>query len=212
MKTISRLAGAGLAAIALAGLLTGTTAHAMKLEKQNLTQLITESQSIVSGTVKRVTDGFDGNGVPYTEVTLAVGSVAKGNITQDSEYTFRQFGLLQPRSMGNGKVYLGAAIEGFARWLEGETVVAFLYKPAAITGLQTTAGMAQGKFTQTNGMLSNEFGNLGLFDGVEIDPAKLSDEQVNMIINPGSAVDAAAFLDLVARAVTEGWIANGEMK
>ena len=38
-------------------LLGGPAAHAMKLKPQNLTQLITDSQSIIAGKVTRVTDG-----------------------------------------------------------------------------------------------------------------------------------------------------------
>ena len=87
----------------------------------------------------------DENGIPDTEVTLFGRSSAKGAIAEESEYTFRQFGLAKPRTMENGHVMLAGAPEGFPRWSEGESVVAFLYKPASATGLQTTAGLAQGK-------------------------------------------------------------------
>ena len=185
-------------------------AQAAKLVPQNLTQLIGQSESIVAGTVKSVTDGIDADGIPYTEITIAVGSSAKGQIAGDTEYTFRQFGLLRPRTMDNGHNLLAAAPEGFARWHEGESVVAFLYKPASRTGLQTTAGMAQGKLSMMGGSLVNEFNNAGLFAGVEIDAA-LSPEEQNMLTSPG-AVDAETFMGLVSRAVSENWIENGEMR
>lgn len=192
-------------------LLAAPAAQAMKLRSQNLTQLISQSESIIAGTVKTVSDGIDANGVPYTEVTIVVSSSAKGNHQQASEYTFRQFGLLEPRRMDNGHDLLAVTPDGFARWREGETVVAFMYKPAAVTGLRTTAGMAQGKLTMINGMLINEFNNAGLFDGVEIDGDLLSSEEQNMLTTPG-AVDAQTFMSLVSRAVSENWIANGEMR
>lgn len=201
----------------LLGLLTGALvlagpfAHAAKLNSQNLTQLITEADSIIAGTVKEVYDGIDPNGIPFTQVTISVRSVAKGNVAENADYTFRQFGLLNPRTIENGHKLLAIAPEGFARWIEGETVVAFMYKPASRTGLQTTAGMAQGKLNFVNGNLVNEFNNVGLFDGVEIDEALLNDAQRDMLTTPG-AVDANAFMDLVARAVSEGWIENGEMR
>ena len=185
-------------------------ASAVKLRSQNLTQLIGQSDSIVAGTVKSVSDGIDADGVPYTEVTLAVASSAKGAIADQTEYTFRQFGLLAPRTMANGHRLLAAAPDGFPRWHEGETVVAFLYKPASRTGLQTTTGMAQGKLSLINGSLRNEFDNAGLFAGVEID-AELSPEEQNMLTTPG-AVDAQTFMGLVHRAVAESWIENGEMR
>jgi hypothetical protein len=199
----------------LLGLITGVVlagaAQAAKLNSQNLTQLIVESESIISGTVKEVYDGIDPNGIPFTQVTISVHSAAKGKVIENQDYTFRQFGLLKPRTMENGHKLLAVAPEGFARWIEGETVVAFMYKPASRTGLQTTAGMAQGKLSLVNGKLVNEFNNTGLFDGVEIADGLLTDEQQNMLTTPG-AVDAKDFMDLVLRAVSEGWIENGEMR
>ena len=202
---------AGLFMLLSAILLISPPAWAMKLVNQNLTQLISTSESIVMGTVKSVTDGIDDKGVPYTEVTLAVGSTAKGKIKANSDYTFRQFGLLAPRTMANGRTYLAVTPEGFPRWAEGETVTAFLYKPARQSGLQTTAGMTHGKFNLVNGTLVNANANVGLFDGVKIEQALLNAQQAEML-NTTGAVDAAAFMELVGRAISEGWIENGEMK
>lgn len=201
------LLGVVSAALVLAAGLAG----AAKLNSQNLTQLIAESESIISGTVKEVFDGIDPNGIPFTQVTISVHSVAKGNVVEQQDFTFRQFGLLEPRTMENGHKLLAVAPDGFARWREGETVVAFMYKPASRTGLQTTAGMAQGKLSLVNGKLINEFDNEGLFENVEIDSGLLTSEEQNMLTTPG-AVDAQAFLGLVSRAVAEGWVENGEMR
>lgn len=191
--------------------LIATPVHAMKIRSQNLTQLITESSSIVFGTVSSVTDGIDAKGVPYTEITISVGSDAKGKIADGESYSFRQFGLLTPRKMANGKAYIALRPEGFPRWIEGETVVAFLRAPASITGLQTTAGMGQGKLSMVNGKLINEYQNAGMFDGVDIDNKLLTSEQQNMLLNP-RAIDASAFIDLVGRAVSEQWIEKGVLK
>jgi len=186
-------------------------AYAMKIRSQNLTQLISDSSSIVFGTVNSVTDGIDAKGVPYTEVTIHVGSDAKGKIADGATYSFRQFGLLKPRVMANGKAFIAMRPEGFPRWVEGETVMAFLRTPASITGLQTTAGMGQGKLTLINGKLVNEYQNAGMFDGIDIDSSLLSTEQQNMLLNP-RAIDASAFVDLVGRAVSEQWIEKGVLK
>lgn len=185
--------------------------QAGSMKQVNLTHLISDAQSIVHGTVKSVTDGIDEQGVPYTEVTLYVRSSAKGNVTDESEYTFRQFGLTQPRTLPDGRLVLAVTPEGFARWHEGETVVAFLRAPASMTGLQTTAGLAQGKLTQANGKLANVFGNEGLFEGVSINDELLNDEDRNLLTTPGP-VDEEAFMSLVHRAVSEQWIENGEME
>jgi len=197
-----------LAAIVMA---LAPVAQATKLRPQNLTQLIAESDSIIAGVVRSVTDGIDEKGVPYTEVTILVSDAAKGSVQKDAEYTFRQFGLLKPRTMPNGRQYIAISPAGFPRWQRGESVVAFLYKPAAHTGLQTTAGMAQGKLTLINGQLANEFGNAGLFDGVEIDPRRLTAADQEML-NSSGAVDAATFMSLIGRAVDGRWVETGEMR
>jgi hypothetical protein len=201
-----------LGAVAFAAMLAfAPAAQATKLKQQNLTQLIGQAESIVAGTVRSVSDGLDANGVPYTEVTIAVGTTAKGKLKSGEDYTFRQFGLLEPRSFPNGRQMLAVSPEGFPRWSKDEYVVAFLYTPAARTGLQTTAGMAQGKLTSVNGRLANQFNNLGLFEGVEIDPALLNANETAMFETRG-AVDTQVFLGLVGRAVAEGWIENGGMQ
>jgi hypothetical protein len=217
-RTLIQRAGLGLAVVALA-LLVAPGAHAAKLVKQNLTQLIAASETIIAGTVTEVTDGFSEDGVPYTAVTIAVSSAAKGPMAgagknderEPTLYTFRQFGLLAPRVMENGRTFLGVTPNGFARWHEGETVIAFLHKPASITGLQTTAGLAQGKLVLRDGRYANEFDNRGLFEGVEINRELLTPAQQNMLLNPGPA-NAAALMSLVERAVSEGWIEQGEMR
>jgi hypothetical protein len=86
-----------------------------------------------------------------------------------------------------------------------------MYKPASRTGLQTTAGLAQGKLNVLDGRVQNEFNNRGLFDGVKIQDGLLSAKEREMLSSKG-AVDAATFVGLVGRAVTGNWIATGEMR
>lgn len=186
-------------------------AQAAQLVSQNLTQLISRSETIISGRVTKVTDGFTSNGIPFTEVTIALSGAAKGADPKQTSYTFRQFGLLAPRTLEDGSRYLGMSPEGFARWEEGEVVIAFLHSPAAKTGLQSTAGLAQGKFALRDGKYVNQFGNRGLFDGVKVDVPDLTDAQHNILTHGGPA-DAAAFMELIRRAVSEKWIEQGEMR
>ncbi len=197
--------------MALLLLLAVFPAQATQLVSQNLTQLISRSETIISGTVTKVVDGFSSHGIPFTEVTIALSGAAKGADPKQDSYTFRQFGLLSPRTLENGKRYLGVSPEGFARWHEGEVVIAFLHKPAAKTGLQATAGLAQGKFALRDGKYVNQFENRGLFDKVQIDVPDLSNAQHN-ILTQGGPADAAAFMELIRRAVSEKWIEQGEMR
>ena len=200
-----------LAAAAALALLAMPAAQAMKLRPQNLTQLISESESIIRGRVSRVTDGVTESGMPYTEITIRVDDAAKGPILADTDYTFRQFGLLKPRKMANGRTLIAVTPEGFPSWTVGERIVAFMYHPASRTGLQTTAGMAQGKLTVMGGKVSNEFGNAGLFEGVEIDDDLVTASERAMLESEG-AVDAATFVGLVGRAVRGGWVETGRMR
>ena len=104
----------GVAALATM-LVFAPAAQATKLKQQNLTQLISQAESIVAGTVRSVADGIDPNGVPYTEVTIAVGTIAKGKVKGGEDYTFRQFGLLEPRTFPDGRQLLAVSPEGFPR-------------------------------------------------------------------------------------------------
>ncbi|QYJ79705.1 hypothetical protein [Shewanella acanthi] len=195
MRRKSLLKEASIALAITASMAMALPASAMKLQPYNLQKLTSDSQSIITGEVIKMTDGFDNNR-PYTEITIAVAEDAKGKLKKDSTYTFRQFGLIKPRAMGNGKVYLGVTPEGFAKWNVGENVVAFMYKPASITGFQTTAGMAQGKFVVRDGKVMNEFANIGLFENMN--PTDISEENRNMLSNP-NGVDLSIFMNLVTK-------------
>jgi hypothetical protein len=204
-----RRASLGLAL--LAGALGVAPASATQLVPQNLTKLISGADVIVSGTVKNVTDGMD-NGVPYTEVTMSVASSAKKKLAPRSEFKFRQFGMLKPRKMPNGKFFLGVAPEGFAKWRRDEQVIAFMYKPAAMTGLRTTVGLEQGKFTTMGGRTANAQFNRNLFAGVQVSPGVLNAAEAQMLKKSAGEVDAAALLSLVNRVVAGQWIEKGVMR
>jgi len=182
-------------------------AHAMNMEKQNLVNLLSHADSILVGTVADKTDGFY-EGLPYTEITVSVGQNIKGN--HGATYTFRQFGLIEPRSMGNGRVNLMVTPEGWPTYAKGEQVMLFLNKPASQTGFQTTAGLTQGKFTIKGGKIANGIDNDSLFAGVKIN-RQLTATLQDLVNQPGGAYKAEEFLSLVKTAVDENWIENGVM-
>lgn len=178
-----------------------------KTERPNIVQLISSSQSIVSGTVSKVSDGIDANGLPYTEVTLLVGASAKGSIGQGA-YTFRQFGLLKPRTMPNGHRMLMVTPAEFPQWRENEQVVAFLYHPAAKTGLQTTSGLAHGKLVLVNGKLVNQYDNAGLFDRVSAAKGVLSANEQKVLDSKGP-VNATDLMSLINHVVRDRLVEKG---
>ena len=187
--------------------LSMNVAYAKNVKKQNLVELMTHTDSILIGTVSKKTDGFF-QGLPYTEITLDVGQSLKGN--HGSSYTFRQFGLIEPKSMGDGRVNLMVTPAGWPTYVKGEQVMLFLHKPASETGFQTTSGLTQGKFTIKGKQIANDTGNDSLFAGVKIN-GKLTVSQQDLVKQTGGAYAAEAFLSLVKTAVEENWIGNGVM-
>jgi hypothetical protein len=147
--------------------------------------------------------------VPYTEVTLAVSETIRGSV--GGVYTFRQFGLLAPRTV-NGRRYLARSPEGFPRFTLGEQVCLFLYRQASLTGLRTTTGLDQGKFTVTAGALVNAQQNEGLFEGVELDAAVQTEDDRRVLETRRGPVQARSFMSLVRRAVKEDWVGKGRMR
>jgi hypothetical protein len=195
-----------LASIAVLAL-SVNVAHAKNIQKQNFLELMTHTDSIVVGTVSKKADGFH-KGLPYTEITLDVGQSLKGD--HGKTYTFRQFGLIAPKSMGDGRVNLMVTPAGWPVYAEGEQVMLLLHKPASETGFQTTAGLTQGKFTIRGDRIANGLGNDALFDGVKIG-GSLEPTLRDLVNQPGGAYAAEAFFSLVRTAVEENWIENGVM-
>ncbi len=197
-------------ALALALMVANTADAQQKGQKQNLVQLIQSSQSIVAGTVRKVSDGIDANGLPYTEVTIAVGASPKGGIEQ-GDYTFRQFGLTAPRTLPNGKRMLMLTPPEFPRWRQDEYVVAFLYHPAARTGLQTTSGLAQGKLDMVNGKLVNRYGNAGLFDHITVADGALPEAE-RQLLGGKEEVRTETLLSLIRHVVDGQMIERGMVR
>lgn len=182
-------------------------AHAKSINKQNLVELMTHTDSILIGTVSGKADGFQ-EGLPYTEITLEVGQSVKGD--HGSTYTFRQFGLIEPKPTGDGRINLMVTPAGWPTYNKGEQVMLFLHKPASETGFQTTAGLTQGKFTIRGNQVANGVDNEALFAGIKIN-GKLSPTQQDLVNQAGGSFAAEAFFSLVKTAVDENWIESGVM-
>lgn len=191
----------------------GLPALATTVKKMNLVDLIQHSDTIVAGRVESVNDGFDTNGIPYTEITLKVGEKIRGEVV-DKTFTFRQFGLLEPRKMPSGKINVTVVPDGWARYGVGEDVTLFLGAPARQTGLRTTVGLKQGKLAVVNGKIKHNEFNKSLFEGVVVDDGLLARKQQELL-KKGRAnqdIDVDQFLGLVRRAVDEDWVGKGRMR
>src|SRR5215204_753064 len=174
-----------------------------------IVDLIGDSETIITGMVKEVTDGFD-NGVPYTQVTVQVSETLRGQVGE--EYTFRQFGLVKPRRLGNGKVYLATTPAGWSKYEVGEDTMLFLYEHASQTGLQTTVGLGQGKVVFQGGNAVSQAGNEGLFVDVTVDGNLLNDKDRRLLATKKGEVNADGFKSFVRRAVNGRWIEGGKLR
>ena len=197
-------------AIVLAGAST-LPAQASQLVPQNLKQMIQASDVIVTGEVSMVTDGVE-NGIPFTEVTMKVNGSIKRDMAVNSNYKFRQYGLLKTRKMKDGRYLLATKIEGMATWTVGEKVTTFMNKPVSRSGMRTPVGMAQGKFTYSGSQVANSFDNRNLFKGMTVDPGMLNANESAMLAKPAGSVEGDVFTNLVKRAVKERWIEKGVMR
>jgi|SRR5688572_16571518 hypothetical protein len=205
-KGIRRRLGwlAGLALVAGSG-----TVHATSVREMSIVDLLEHSQTIVAGRVEKVTDGFGSKGVPYTEVTLAVLDPIRG--AKGKTHTFRQFGLDKPRTLPDGRVYLGGRPQGWPTWREGEVALIFLYPKARLTGLQTTVGLGYGKLSVGNGRALNAHDNASLFRDVKVDRGLLSTAERDMFESQKGPADAKTLSKFLHRAVDGNWVQKGSI-
>jgi hypothetical protein len=207
LRKIRRLGCTALAALTVA--VFSTTSHATSVQQMSIVDLLDHSQNIVAGRVEKVTDGFDAKGLPYTEVTLKVMDMIRGE--KGETYTFRQFGLDKPRTMPDGRVYLGGRPPGWPTWRNGEVAIAFLYPKAKFTGLQTTVGLGYGKMSVGSGAAMSAYDNTGLFTRVNVNRALLDSAEQQMFDTKKGPVNEETFRKFLHRAVEGNWVKNGSI-
>ncbi len=175
---------------------------------RNVVDLIELSERIIVGEVLDVSDGFDNN-VPYTQVTVRVDESIRG--ANGGTYTFRQFGLIEPRPMANGQVNLNVTPDGWPRYEAGREIMLFLYKQAEMTGLQTTVGLFQGKFDIQDGQITNLSDNQGLFQKLRLDGGLLDAKESALLSHQAGQIDSDTFVSFVKKAVDGRWVEQGRM-
>lgn len=189
---------------AIAGLaLAAGDAGAMTLKQTNLVDLIRQSDTIVMGNVTAVTDGLLENGLPYTEVTIAISEKLRGD--EQGTLTFRQFGLTTARPIGDGRT-IPAAPEGMPRYAIGEEILVFMNPGASITGLRSPVGLGHGKFTFGAGTAENTLGNRGVFENISVEPGITSANDDRILATAMGAVNDQDLKSLVRRAVSARWV------
>ena len=114
--------------------------------------------------------------------------------------------------MGNGRTNLMVTPAGWATYSKGEETILFLHKHAAWTGLQTTAGLGQGKFKVIMAGATNQANNAGLFKNVQINPTMLKTHEQRAMLTGTGPVNVNAFKSLIRQAVQNHWVENGSMR
>lgn len=183
---------------------------AASVVRQNLADLVLQSDLILLGTVTGLSEGFTVQGIPYSEITLDVTESLRGYT--GPMYRFRQFGLLETRRVGGGLDYLGITPQGVPRWSVGETVLVFLHQPARHTGLQSTVGMEQGKLREVEGRFERASGIQTLFENLVVEAGDLTSDQIDMLRGDTRVVNASSLLALLRRVVDENWVESGVMR
>ena len=198
----------GLAAVLVAAI-GGARAMTLSGSGTNIVELLQQSQDVVVGKVAKVTDGLNERGIPYTEITLQVSESIRGNLSDT--YTFRQFGLLKPRPVGDGKRTMMPAPAGFPKYTAGEEIVLMLRPSAQWTGFRMPAGVTGGKFKLGPGRVANDSNNAGLFRGVQLDKG-LADENEKRMMTADGPANPDTFLSFLRKAVHGHWVENGRMR
>ena len=194
----------GMSMLALALLvLVATYAHSTSVPHRNLAALTNLAEWIFVGKVVSITDNYVEGQFPYIEITFKISKSIKGGLEKGTNFSYRQIGLLTPRDAGNG-MRIVFAIDGFPQYQIDKEVMVFLYKPSAQTDLSSPVGLLQGKFTIEGAKIFNDINNNNLFANMNIDPAKLSKKELDMLSKTRDPVNTDTFINLVSRAVKEG--------
>lgn len=182
---------------------------ATSLRPANVVDLISHAELVHVAQVLAVSDGIDDRGYPFTEVVLDVTDALKGG--SPGTFTFRQFGLLGPREVGNGLTNVAVSPDGWPTFRPGEEVIVFLNPPARRTGFRATVGLFQGKFTRTEAGWMDGNRNLGVFRQVEVENGLLTPPESELLERTG-AIDPDAFLSFLHRAIDGRWIEEGRLR
>lgn len=203
MRNVFRMSVIGLLSLSLVGL--GVVAvDGASVKKMNVADLTYHGDLIIQGVVTSLSDGFDGNNLPYTEVTMWVFESVRGG-TEGAFYSFRQFGLLAPKDVGGGLTNVMVSPDGWPKFALGEEVLLFLYQTTSL-GFQSTVGLLQGKFTVENGQACNAINNLGLFAGVSgFDPNALDEAESKLLEMKSGAIPVAPLKSFVGKAIDNNW-------
>jgi hypothetical protein len=138
-----------------------TFSQATTVERLSLDEMVKKARKIVVGKVSKSRTYWSNNGkLILTTYTMDVEEAVKGPISRTLELT----------TIGGqiGDVILH--VSGMPFFVNGESVVVFVEESGAFS---TVVGLDQGKFTVTNGEVSNTVSDLAFPDGRPGKPLKM---------------------------------------
>ncbi len=138
-----------------------TSSHATTVERLNLEDLVKKANKIVVGRISDSRTFWSDNGkLILTSYTIEVGETIKGQASRTVELT----------TVGGRVGDLVLHVSGMPSFAQGEDAVVFIENSGSYS---TVVGMGQGKFTVTNGEVSNNVTGLAFPDGRPGKPLKL---------------------------------------
>jgi hypothetical protein len=142
-------------------LLITAFSQATTVERLNLDDMVKKAHKIVVGKVSKSRTYWSGNGkLILTTYTMEVEEAVKGPVSQTLEVT----------TIGGRIGDLTLHVSGMPSFVNGESAVVFVEESGTFS---TVVGLDQGKFTVTNGEVSNSVSGLAFPDGRPGTPLKM---------------------------------------
>jgi hypothetical protein len=142
-------------------LLIASNAHATTVERLGLEDLVKKARTIVVGRVAGSRTYWNANRkLILTDYTITVDEKLKGEPS----------GSMTVTTIGGKIGDVELHVSGMPLFQQGESAVLFVEQSGAY---QTVLGLAQGKFTVTNGEVANRIGGLSYPDGRPGNPLRM---------------------------------------
>jgi hypothetical protein len=162
-------------ALLIVGTVVATSSFAVTLVRMNLGDMVSRADRIFSGTVIEAHSGTvqaGGGDMPVMIYKVAVDDSFKGTFTEIKAKKIAEITMLGKLApVARDGVQRFDHFDGIPILSVGRNYLLFQSRPSAI-GLSSTIGLGQGNFQVAgkgpDAQVENEFGNAGLFAGMEI--------------------------------------------
>lgn len=156
-------------------LIIASWSHAITVQRLGLDEMVKKAHAIVIGKVTGSRTYWSADRkLILTDYTIDIAESIKGSVSRTTAVT----------TVGGKIGDLELYVSGMPSFQNGENAVVFIEQSGAY---QTVVGLGQGKFTVTNGEVTNSIGDLSFPDGRAGNPVKMRLEtfktQIRTILN-----------------------------